>query len=115
MDMFGNIYIKRILTVFLLANFALSNTPTRYLHALFANHKDFSPKTETNSPLAQLNAAGINCHCESNVVIAPYTVQHSVIIKPVETVIPVLAAVAIDYIIPRTLFSFGLRGPPSFS
>jgi len=110
-----NIYIRKFFGVLLIAIFALSNTPTRYLHWLFANHTDFISKTLTDSNKPQINAPGIDCHCETNVVIAPYTMQHTVEIKP-----PV--PVFFDYSTPTisaTVFSepisFGLRGPPSVS
>jgi hypothetical protein len=93
--------------------FALSNTPTRYLHRLFANHKDFTSKTLTDSSTPQLNVTGINCHCESNVVIAPYTLQSVVTIKPILPVPVEYNLCGIYKIAFSQPVSFGLRGPPS--
>jgi len=106
-------YIKKSLAIILLAIFALSNTPTKYLHKLFANHVDFVSKTLTASNSPQLNVAGINCHCDSNVVIAPYTVESGFVIKhilPVFTDFTISGIYKISF--PQSIF-FGLRGPPS--
>ncbi|HEY5371127.1 MAG TPA: hypothetical protein VIJ75_19260 [Hanamia sp.] len=107
-----NRHIRKSLAIVLLAIFALSNTPTKYLHKLFANHVDFVNKTLTNSKTPQLNASGINCHCESNVVIAPYTIANVFSIKPIVTVFSE-SFIATSYQIHYChLISFGLRGPP---
>jgi len=83
------------------------------LHHLFANHVDFRGKELNNSNIPQLSVTGLNCHCESNVVIAPYTLSSSLEVKP-------LLPIAIEYpesleysIILSRPISFGLRGPPS--
>lgn len=96
----------------LLANFALSNTPTKYLHELFANHTDFVSKTLTNSNKPQLNVSGINCHCETNVVIAPYTVTPGFTLKPVLPNTVEFTESRICNIAVSQTISFGLRGPP---
>ena len=110
-----NIYIRKFFGVLLLACFALSNTPTKYLHWLFANHKDSVSKTLTDSNKAQINAPGIDCHCETNVVIAPYTMQNAVVIKPLVPVFFNYAATTISAIVFSQSISFGLRGPPTIS
>lgn len=110
-----NNFIRKFFCILLLAIFALSNTPTKYLHAIFANHKDFVSKTLTYSNSAQINAAGINCHCETNVVIAPYTMQSGLAIN---APLPVFFGYTVSEI-QETIFSFplsfGLRGPPSIA
>ena len=111
----SNIYIRKFFGVLLLASFALSNTPTKYLHWLFANHTDFVSKTLTDSDKPQINASGIDCHCETNVVIAPYTVQSAVVIKPPPSVCFDYTAKTISTIVFSQPISFGLRGPPSVS
>ena len=109
------IYTRKFTGVFLLALFVLCNTPTKYLHAIFANHSDFISKTLTESSHPQINAPGIDCHCQSNVIIAPYTLQPGIVIKA-----PVLFFSGY-FISPVQKFSFsqhdsfGLRGPPSIS
>jgi hypothetical protein len=110
-----NIYIKRFFTVFLLAIFALSNTPTKYLHYLFANHKDYVSKTLTNSPSPQINASGINCHCDTNVIIAPYTMQNALVIAAPVRVFSFYNIPGFQKNISSKLLSFGLRGPPFIS
>lgn len=110
-----NIYIQKFFGALLLAIFLLSNTPTRYLHWLFANHKDFVSKTLTDSNKPQINAPGIDCHCETNVVIAPYTVQSTVVIKPPVPVFFNFTVTGIATIVFSQSLSFGLRGPPTIS
>jgi hypothetical protein len=114
-DLNQNKYIRKFLAVVLLAIFALSNTPTKYLHRLFANHKDFISKTLTDSNTPQFNVSGINCHCETNVVIAPYTVAtgSEVITFPPGFIAP--TASRVDKVFFSEKFSFGLRGPPSIA
>jgi len=113
--LYKNIYIRKFLGVFLLAIFALSNTPTKYLHKIFANHVDFVSKTLTDSNSPQLNAAGINCHCESNVVIAPYTLQDAIVAKPASPLfIEFIYSNTCDFVQSQSI-SFGLRGPPSLA
>lgn len=111
--LYRNIFITKVFAIAALAIFALSNTPTKYLHKLFANHSDFVSHTLTNSKVPQLNTSGINCHCESNVVIAPFTAASIVGIKPVVVVITetfVLKSFQFYFFDP---ISFGLRGPPA--
>jgi hypothetical protein len=108
-----SIYIRKSFAIILLAIFALSNTPTKYLHKIFANHTDFVSKTLTDSNTPQLNVAGINCHCESNVVIAPYTIQSAITFKPLAPVFCKYRVGGICKIIFSESLSFGLRGPPS--
>ena len=95
--------------------FALSNTPTKYLHKLFANHVDFVSKTLTDSNSPQLNMSGINCHCESNVVIAPYTPGYTVTIKPLLPVFTEYTDSNTFNFVPVQSIYFGLRGPPSLA
>jgi len=83
------------------------------LHAIFANHKDFVSKTLTDSNTPQINAPGIDCHCESNVVIAPYTMQSSLVIKPPVPVFWGYTVSGMQKITFSQPLSFGLRGPPS--
>jgi len=110
-----NIYIRKFFAIILLAIFTLSNTPTKYLHKIFANHRDFVSKTLTDSNSPQINPAGINCHCESNVVIAPYTPGTIFKIKPVPSEFSEYTIAGIYKIIFSESFSFGLRGPPSLA
>jgi len=108
-------FIRKFFGVLLLGIFALSNTPTKYLHALFANHTDFVSKTLTDSNNPQINSPGIDCHCQSNVVIAPYTMQSSVVIKPPVPVFGDYTVSGILQNIQSQPLSFGLRGPPSIA
>ena len=110
-----SIYIRKFFAIVLLAIFALSNTPTKFLHSLFANHKDFVSKTLTDSNNPQINAPGIDCHCQSNVVIAPYTMQSNIAVKS-----PVAVFFNYNITVSQNNTSFqplsvGLRGPPFIS
>ena len=97
----------------LLAIFALSTLPTRFLHQIFANHTDFATQTTTNSPSPQLNVTGIDCHCNSLVVIAPF-VHDNEALTPFAP--PLFTQYAVGQSLPiyiRQLFFFKLRGPPA--
>ncbi len=108
-----NSYIRKFFAIILLAIFALSNTPTKYLHQLFANHTDFITKTLSDLNTPQLHVSGIDCHCESNVVIAPYTPADSFEIEPVSTVFAAYIVTGKNEIVFAESLSFRLRGPPS--
>lgn len=96
----------------LLAVLVLSNTPTGFLHKIFANHSDFVNNAISDSNKPQLNTTGINCHCDHLVVIAPYTSAPAVLTV---TILPSFAEYNIDRRA-NALFSqpllFKLRGPP---
>ncbi|MGN6195547.1 MAG: hypothetical protein ACTHOB_11465 [Ginsengibacter sp.] len=108
-------YIRKFFAAVLLATFMLSNTPTKYLHRLFANHKDFVSKTLTDSNTPQFNVNGINCHCETNVVIAPYTGATTFEVKTLLSAFVGYTVSTVDKIFFSQKFSFGLRGPPSIA
>jgi hypothetical protein len=93
----------------------LSNTPIKYLHQLFANHKDFVSKTLTDSNTPQFNLSGINCHCETNVVIAPYTPGTAFEVKLLLPTFIVNTVSPVQKFFYSETFSFGLRGPPSIA
>lgn len=101
------------MAIVLLAIFALSNTPTKYLHKIFANHTDFVSKPLPDSNIPQFGVTGLNCHCESNVVMAPYTFQNGLIISFFSPVFIEYTLSGIYNISFSQLVSFGLRGPPS--
>ena len=91
--------------------FALSNTPTRFLHQLFANHKDSVTHSEP-SKTPQLNIAGIDCHCESNVVISPYTFQSTELPLSVLSCYHPIEIPKVNTIAFVNSITVGLRGPP---
>jgi len=108
-----NKYIRKFIAIVLLAIFALSNTPTRYLHYLFADHTDFKGEVLNDSNVPQLSVVGLNCHCESNVVIAPYTLSGSFEIKPfLPSITEYTESLSYSITLSESI-SFGLRGPPS--
>lgn len=83
------------------------------MHRLFANHIDFVSKTLTNSNSPQFNAAGIDCHCESNVVIAQYTFENGILASPLLPAFTEYTLTGISNTVLSQSISFGLRGPPS--
>jgi hypothetical protein len=46
--------------------------PVKVLHGLFANHTDYSTTVKNTSQQTTLAAAGIDCHCQANVVTTPF-------------------------------------------
>jgi hypothetical protein len=114
-SLYNNRYIRKSLAVVLLVIFTLSNTPTRYLHTLFANHTDFVSKGIKESNAPQWSNSGINCHCESNVVIAPYTFSIAFSIKSAIPEPTGYTRAALQRICHSRTISFGLRGPPSLA
>jgi len=97
----------------MLAIFAFSTTPTKFLHQLFANHTDFATQTITNATSPQLNVSGIDCHCNSLVVIAPFVYDHETLTLTAPLLFPEHGiARRIPIYIPQ-LFFFKLRGPPA--
>lgn len=100
--------------VVLLMLFILSNTPTRALHHLFADHKDTAVQVNCIDRSApNIHSSGLNCHCNSNVVIAPYLAAELPTWYPprffhFRQEIPKTASPAF-----KTVLIIGLRAPPS--
>ncbi|MEO5648485.1 MAG: hypothetical protein ABIR03_01025 [Ginsengibacter sp.] len=111
--MHNNRLIKNFFAVLLLVIFALSNTPTKVLHQLFARHTDFTSHTLHNSTIPQLNVAGIDCHCQSNVVITPYTFEKAFATREITPYFATYTLLRISNVSFAQPFTFGLRGPPS--
>jgi hypothetical protein len=99
----------------LLAVFALSTTPTMFLHKIFANHKDFVEYTSYKTDAPQLNLSGIDCHCNSLVVIAPYIFNEAPFSLKFPPVFAVYTTPFISSIAFSQLFFFELRGPPQIA
>jgi hypothetical protein len=57
---------------FLLAIVLFGNSPTKFLHDVFADHSDFVNKKINYSNSPQYLQSGVNCHCDNLVVISPY-------------------------------------------
>jgi hypothetical protein len=108
----NNRFIKNFFAVLLLAIFALSNTPTKVLHQLFAKHADFISTNLHDSNIPQLSVAGIDCHCQSNVVIAPYTFEGGFITRQISFCFADYIFSEISEIPFSHPLTFGLRGPP---
>ncbi|HXS58639.1 MAG TPA: hypothetical protein VN726_21070 [Hanamia sp.] len=110
--MHKKIIIKRLLAFALLAVFALSTTPTMFLHKIFADHKDFVEHTSPKTDAPQLNLSGIDCHCNSLVVIAPYIFNEDPVSLKFSPVFSGYTTPVISSIPFSQLFFFELRGPP---
>jgi hypothetical protein len=108
-----NRFIRNFFAAFLLAIFALCNTPTKVLHQLFARHADFISTTLHDSNNPQLSVAGIDCHCQSNVVIAPYTFENGFVIRHISSGFADYALSKVSEIPFSQPITFGLRGPPA--
>ncbi|MCO6497549.1 MAG: hypothetical protein J5I50_07790 [Chitinophagaceae bacterium] len=63
---------RNIAGVFLLLVFILCNTPTSVLHAMFADHTDRTEMAMHSGQTAKIDATGIDCFCNGNVVSTPY-------------------------------------------
>jgi hypothetical protein len=111
----NNRFIKNLFAVLLLAIFALSNTPTKVLHQLFARHADFTSTHLHDSNIPQLSVAGIDCHCQSNVVIAPYTFENGFVIRHISSGFADYTLSKVSEIPFSQPITFGLRGPPSLA
>jgi hypothetical protein len=84
--------------------------PKQVLHNLLAQHKDVSSQ-KTNDRL-QFNSAGFNCDCNNIVATSPFTAFTERIVFQGKAFFPVHIPFPSSAILPKTLFSFGLRGPP---
>jgi len=108
-------FIQKSFAAFLLAVFVLCNTPTTALHYLFANHKDVPTRTSELNHQPQIQTAGIDCHCISNVVNAPFLFQYQA-----PQILPVLGKaeyIAVEFnSLPYSSHDyFQLRAPPVLS
>ncbi|MEO6819436.1 MAG: hypothetical protein ABI266_00645 [Ginsengibacter sp.] len=111
--MYRNPFIKKFFGILLFAAFALSNTPIKVLHYLFANHVDYVNHHLSDSKTPQLNTAGIDCHCQTNVVVSPYTyVGYLSTSKEIQSFHSFNSRSFVISPFTRKI-SFGLRGPPS--
>lgn len=107
-----NRYIRNFTAVWLLAIFALSNTPVKILHHFFANHVDQPAAVSYSSGEPQLQVAGIDCHVDTNVVINPYICEGGFLFV---SIVPSFG----EFTIPQNdefhytrLLHVELRGPP---
>lgn len=101
--------------MWLLAIFALSNTPVKVLHHLFANHLDQQTIVPYKNGESQLQVAGIDCHVETNVVINPYIFQPGIKTACIEPSFAEYTITQNDIFHYTRLLHFELRGPPSLA
>ncbi|MDQ2719071.1 MAG: hypothetical protein M3Z26_04820 [Bacteroidota bacterium] len=113
--MYRKVIIKKFTAFALLAIFTLSTMPTKYLHQLFANHTDFITVTNDNFKIPQLNVSGIDCHCNSLVVIVPYTCSSETVTQKIPLSFAGYSIANGSNICFYPVFFSELRGPPSFA
>ena len=99
--------------MWLLAIFALSNTPIKVLHHLFADHTDAEIIVHFGKGQAQLHPAGIDCHVETNVVINPYICEAGISIAEISFSFAGYTIIHKDEFHYTRLVYFELRGPPT--
>ena len=83
------------------------------MHFFFANHTDVHTIIPQGNNDSQLQSAGIDCHCDSNVVITPYLYG-----MPVQMAVPVSLSfdpiiVANEQFAFTSYIYFEHRGPPA--
>ncbi len=110
--MLQNTYIKKFFAALLLLVFALSITPTKVLHSLFANHKDSRIKNYVKSKTPGISVAGFNCSCDGLVVISPYTSENSQISFVTPKFPNINKSAPVSNFHCADTFFFELRGPP---
>lgn len=102
--------IRKLGSLTLILIFALCNTPTSALHTLFANHHD--QKAQQNGQATQISSPGIDCHCNSNVVTAPFLPQpNNIAVADVERCAVYISAPVV-HLVSADPFHTALRGPP---
>ena len=106
----SKVFLKNLVTVFLLGVFLLAITPKKTLHYLLAGHKDNTCKT-SDGKTQELSKAGFNCQCDDLVVKSNFIgYTNSVVITP-STVHFYFASNFNSFLsLPHLLFN--LRGPP---
>ncbi len=110
-----NIYIRRIFAISLLLIFALSITPTKVLHIIFANHKDANVNNTKTSKTPVVSVAGYNCRCDNVVVTSPFNFQHQPISFEIPKIYLIRKGVTVPIFHVVNHFFFELRGPPSLA
>ena len=108
--MIKSVYIKKILSVFLLVVFALSITPKKYLHDMFAKHIDCRYE-KSNTKTYQLSSSGFNCNCDNLVAESSFVIDQHVFSFPVFNFFSAYLITAISFSSVPGIYS-SLRGPP---
>ena len=68
--MYKNQTIRRVVSGLLLCFFTFSATPKKWVHDLFANHKDFY--TSATGKHVQFVNTGFHCDCDNLIVNTPF-------------------------------------------
>ena len=105
------VYIRKFICCFILLVFALSISPKRYLHSLFASHTDCrSSQAEGNQQ--QLSVSGYNCDNDNTVVNSVFTGLPDVTELPYNFHYKAYSTLKVLPVTSAKVFS-SLRGPPA--
>lgn len=92
--------------------FTFSITPKRYLHDLFAGHKDTVSKVADDGKV-YVSQSGFNCDCNTLVATSPFT-EHADVIEVTGLAEYPSLFIALTTAVYTSSYSFTeLRGPPS--
>jgi hypothetical protein len=108
--LFRSVYIVRLLSGLMLMVFALSITPKRFLHNVFAKHIDSKPGRTSDKPY-QLSNSGYNCDSDNLVAESTFLNDLPSFQFPVCTYFSCYVVKNISYSSISTIYS-PLRGPP---
>ncbi|MEO6404800.1 MAG: hypothetical protein ABIY51_14280 [Ferruginibacter sp.] len=109
--MFRNKYILAFISAFLLIVFALSITPKRYLHDIFAGHTDNRCAKKNGSPY-QLGISGYNCDNDNLVATSSYLKDAEVFTVPILISFSSFNTTEIRLHTAPAIYT-SLRGPPA--
>ena len=104
------VYIKRFLSGLLLVIFALSITPKRFLHDVFAEHIDNRQQKSNEAP-NQLTNAGYNCDNDNLVAESNFIHNQQIFSAPVLISFSAYIFHHISFTSVTGIYS-SLRGPP---
>ncbi len=110
--MYKNQTILRFSAVVMLLIFALSITPKRYLHDIFANHTDITGHIAADGKVL-ISKTGFNCDCNTAVATSPFTDQVEELKLGFFSSYSLLVPAYIHSIYSPAHALLGLRGPPS--
>jgi len=108
--LFRSVCIIRFLSGLLLIVFALSITPKRFLHNLFAKHIDITSKKRNDIPF-QLSKSGYNCDCDNLVAESTFVSDQHIFSFPLFTSFSAYIFKEISFCSISKIY-YPLRGPP---
>ncbi|MCY7293485.1 MAG: hypothetical protein LH615_15010 [Ferruginibacter sp.] len=103
--------IRPFLALLMLVIFTVNITPKRYLHDVFADHKD-SISNVSKDGKVQISQDGYHCDCHHLVATSPFVEQDDVITSSLHFQYNLFRTYYSCSIPPATALFFELRGPP---